>query len=409
MLSAVSSDELPAKHSSGTVILDFARAWARHMAILGDDKKARLLAKQQCRRQWDLIHPVPGMSAEERNQASKTRFQKETWPYVQWAIKRFLSVKNDKGLYVLRSPASALRHWDGVRAEAANRPRPRPRPLRRHQDLLPAVTPITSPAASIQDVAATPQASSPPLSAYQTPLTSPAPATSVRLLSPIHFVRAPSHRLNAARLPRKNTTNSPRIKVERKTPKSMFSAGSPRRVKQSRLSPWVTKTKRVKKESASPVLRRIKEESASPTLRRIKKQSSSPDKFCVNKRSSSPDYLAVRKRSSSPDYLGSNPGMSSPRKTADGTSTPCAPSTSPVSSAPSTFIPATPVRRDAKPFRRLFSLSPDDSPGVGPSRRLPNVSPVRGGIASRLYPPMPLFYVSDSEDGREGDDSASGM
>ncbi|KIY60610.1 hypothetical protein CYLTODRAFT_460626, partial [Cylindrobasidium torrendii FP15055 ss-10] len=115
------------------------------------------------------------------------------------------------------------------------------------------------------------------------------------------------------------------------------------------------------------------------------------------KRSSSPDYLCVRKHSSSPDYLRFKPTSVSLGHTVDNASTPRAPSSPATLSAPSSHVSATPIRRDAKPFRRLFSLSPADSPQAGALHRSP-VSPTRGGIAR----PLPaLYYVSDSEDSRD--------
>ncbi|KIY60861.1 hypothetical protein CYLTODRAFT_460348, partial [Cylindrobasidium torrendii FP15055 ss-10] len=255
-LSAVSSLTLPAKHSTGSVIIDFSLSWARQFVKLGDDNAALHQAKEQCRRQWDLIHPVVGSSMQEREALSRKRFQKEVWSYVRWGIKRFLSFKNAQGLYVPSSPASAIRHWDSVNADAALRPRPRPRPIRRYIDPVdpqPALlvpndgpkTPIMAPADLHASVVTTPQTDSPPTSAYQTPLSSPVGAALLMSKSPVCFVRAPSHRLQPARLARKTHAKSPRIKVEYETPKLRL----PPRVKQARLSPWPFKTHRIKKES----------------------------------------------------------------------------------------------------------------------------------------------------------------
>lgn len=186
-------------------------------------------------------------------------------------MKRVVHLKNARGLYVPRTSAVAIQHWNAAKAAAAARPRPRPIPTGRphpqpavDNDALIADAP--SPPRSLTDIAETatdndnnmPNENNTASVQVSTPQHSPAPpavasARQESSLSLVIWVRQPAKRH------RKNTVHaSPRIKAEPMSP----------------AKPFNKKQAFIKKQSSSPDVR-LKAENFSPRI--INKFSSSPE------------------------------------------------------------------------------------------------------------------------------------
>ncbi|KIY60943.1 hypothetical protein CYLTODRAFT_460274 [Cylindrobasidium torrendii FP15055 ss-10] len=351
----------PSAHGAGSAIVDFSLQWATTLLKLDDDKKAYARAKQGCRETWDLTSPVEGASMEERRRLSKKRFKKEVWPFVMWATKRILHLKDNHGLYAPASKVDAIAHWEASAAAAAARPRPRPVPVGRLRRALLAAPPLLGNADAVNDDAAKDHYSGGESDHQGTPATQPARTQMLR--SPIVLVRPPARRYRVTPYPRKK--RRAHIKQEASPPQTHNSRPLTRIKKESASPDWLMGSMRIKKESTSP--------ESLMRLMRIKKEPTSPDALV------GPASPAISDSSTDDDAYFS--AQESPIPSSE---------TMPTSPGASSYIADTPPRPcQGRPFRRLFGIESDveDVP-----LRSAQVSPVRGGT-----PALPAWDLDDED------------